>query len=74
MPKATQRRQIVAREMEGVALGDPRRELEIAGRFAAEPEASLPAAMLDRPMLEGLYRHLASDSVAFAGLLGAPPR
>lgn len=53
-------------------LGDPRRErraLEIAERFAAEPEASLPAAMLDRAMLEALYRHLSSDAVTFRALL-----
>jgi hypothetical protein len=72
MSNATSRRQVVARELEGLDLGDPRRArraLEIAERFAAEPEASLPAAMLDRAMLEGLYRHLSSDAVTFAALL-----
>jgi hypothetical protein len=72
MAKATRRRQVVAKELEGLDLGDPRRArraLEIAERFAAEPEASLPAAMLDRAMLEALYRHLSSDAVSFGALL-----
>ena len=66
------RRQVVAGEFEGVDLGDPRRSrraVEIAERLAAEPEASLPAAMADRARLEGLYRHLGSEAVSFAGLL-----
>lgn len=72
MSKATRRRQVVAKELEGLDLGDPRRTrraLEIAVRFAAEPEASLPAAMLDRAMLEALYRHLSSEAVTFGALL-----
>ena len=66
------RRDVVAGEFEGLDLGDPRRSrraLEIAKRLAAEPEASLPAAMADRGQLEGLYRHLGSEAVSFAGLL-----
>lgn len=66
------RQRLVAGEFEGVDLGDPRRSrraVEIAERLAAEPEASLPAAMADRAMLEALYRHLGSDAVSFAGLL-----
>jgi hypothetical protein len=66
------RRQVVAGEFEGVELGDPRRSrraVEIAERLAAEPEASLPAAMADRAMLEGLYRHLGNDAVTFERLL-----
>jgi hypothetical protein len=67
-----QRQVVVTNEFAGVDLGDPRRErraLEIARCLAAEPEASLPAAMFDRARLEGLYRHLGNDAVSFARLI-----
>lgn len=73
MSKRDRRRKaVVSEEFEGVELGDPRRSRRakgVAGRLAAQPGASLPAAMVDRAMLEGLYRHLSSEGVAFEALL-----
>ncbi len=66
------RRALVSEEFEGVALRDPRRSRRaksVAERLAAQPGASLPAAMVDRAMLEALYRHLSSESVSFEALL-----
>ncbi|RPJ58558.1 MAG: IS4 family transposase [Acidobacteria bacterium] len=75
MTKRDRRRQaVVSEEFEGVELGDPRRNKrakKIADRLAAQPPASLPAAMVDRAMLEALYRHLASESGSFEALLNA---
>ena len=65
---------MVSEEFEGVELGDPRRNKRaktIADRLAAQPPASLPAAMVDRAMLEALYRHLSNESVSFEALLEA---
>jgi hypothetical protein len=72
MRKGTERRRVVRQELEGVRLGDERRERRaraIAERLADNPEASLPAAMGDRAAIEGLYRHLASDEVTLEALL-----
>ena len=41
----------------------------MAERLAAQPSESLPAAMVDRAMLEALYRHLSNESVSFEALL-----
>jgi hypothetical protein len=41
----------------------------VAERLAAQPSESLPAAMVDRAMLEALYRHLSNESVSFEALL-----
>ena len=65
---------VVSEEFEGVELGDPRRSRRakgVAERLAAQPGASLPAAMVDRAMLEGLYRHLSNEGVKFEALLQA---
>ena len=72
MSKRTERRQVVRRELEGVALGDDRRTrraLEIADLLARDAEASLPDAMGDRARVEALYRHLSSEDVTLAALL-----
>jgi hypothetical protein len=78
MSKRDRRRKVVvSEEFEGVDLGDPRRSRRakgVAGRLAAQPGASLPAAMVDRAMLEGLYRHLPSEGVQFEALLGSHVR
>lgn len=74
MAKRGKRRTVVSEEFEGVELGDPRRNRRaktIADRLAAQPQASLPAAMVDRAMLEALYRHLSNESVTFEALLEA---
>lgn len=66
------RRAVVSEEFEGVELGDARRNSrarKIADRLAAQPPASLPAAMMDRAMLEALYRHLSNEGVSFEALL-----
>jgi hypothetical protein len=41
----------------------------MAERLAAEPEATLPFAMLDRAMLEAAYRHLSNPEVSFEALV-----
>lgn len=66
------RREHVVGELEGINLGDPRRErraLSIAGRLATRPEASLPQAMGDDAALEGLYRHLGSSEITIDQLV-----
>ena len=70
--RARRRRALVAEEFEGVDLGDPRRGRrvkKVAERLAAQPDAGLPEAMVDRAMLEALYRHLSSEGVSFEGLM-----
>lgn len=72
MAKRPSRQEKVASEFDGVRLGDPRRSrraMEIARRLAAQPEASLPDAMLDPGMLEAVYRHLSSKQVSFETLI-----
>jgi transposase-like protein/DDE family transposase len=71
MAKRSKRR-VVREELSGVDLGDRRRgarAMAVAERLASAPEATLPEAMGDRAMLEGLYRHLSSDGVTFEALL-----
>jgi transposase-like protein len=72
MAKRASRQEKVASELEGVRLGDPRRSrraMEITRRLAAQPEASLPDAMLDPGMLEAVYRHLSSREISFEALI-----
>jgi hypothetical protein len=72
MAGSRRRRRVVAQELEKVSLGDPRRErraVALAERLAAEPEATLPFAMVDRAMLEAAYRHLSNREVSFDALL-----
>jgi hypothetical protein len=73
MSKRDRRRTaLVSEEFEGVELGDlrrSRRAKSVAERLAAQPGASLPAAMVDRAMLEALYRHLSNEGVTFEALL-----
>ena len=72
MADSRRRRRVVAQELEGVSLRDPRRErraVAVAERLAAEPEATLPFAMLDRAMLEAAYRHLSNREVRFEALV-----
>jgi hypothetical protein len=72
MRKQVERRRVVRAELDGVQLGDGRRTKRatlIADRLAANPEASLPAAMGDRAAIEALYRHLAGDEVTLRALL-----
>jgi hypothetical protein len=72
MSKRERRRSVVAEEFDGVELGDARRNKraqKIAEHLADKPAASLPAAMMDRAMLEALYRHLSNESVSFEALL-----
>jgi hypothetical protein len=67
-----EQRRLVVGEFAEVDLGDPRRARRaraIADRLASRPDASLPAAMGTRAMLEAVYRHLSSDSIELADLL-----
>lgn len=70
--RVRQRRALVSEEFEGVELGDPRRSRRaerVADRLASQPALSLPAAMVDRAMLEALYRHLSNAGITFESLL-----
>jgi len=70
--RARGRQELVAKEFDSVDLGDPRRSRRakvVAERLAASPDASLPVAMVDRAMLEGLYRHLSNAEVSFEALI-----
>ena len=70
MSRGTRNR--VVAEMEGVALGDPRRDrraLSVAKRLAMTPDASLPEVMADQSALEGLYRHLSSSEISLEQVL-----
>ncbi len=63
---------LVVDEFDSVDLGDPRRDRRatiVAGRLAAQPDATLPGSMEERALLEGLYRHLSSKAVTFGTLL-----
>jgi Transposase DNA-binding/Transposase DDE domain len=56
-----------------VELGDPRRTrrlLKIMSRLAAQPAASLPAALRDEAEVEGAYRLINNEAVSFETLLG----
>lgn len=70
--KRLSRREVVAEELSETDLGDARRTARgksVADRMAADPEASLPAAMKDPAMLEALYRHLSSEGIDFEGIV-----
>ena len=72
MAGSRRQQRVVAQELEKVSLGDPRRErraVALAERLAADPEATLPFAMVDRAMLEAAYRHLSTRVVTFDALL-----
>jgi hypothetical protein len=66
MSKKTERRQVVAAELDGLDHGDKRRNergILVATRLANSPGASLPTAMKDDAELEGAYAHFSAEQV-----------
>lgn len=72
MARKDKQKQVVAAELEGVDLGDERREeraLLIGQRLAHAVGKSLPGAMRDEAELEGAYRHLSNARVRLEDIL-----
>lgn len=72
MSKKTERRQVVAEELEGLDLGDKRRNergVLVATRLANSPGASIPTAMRDDAEVEGAYDHFSAGKVTLLKII-----